>query len=660
MVFSIMISLGYSQNPLLIGNTILNNKEFRLSEYIKKEGKKYNRNADLSSVIQNALNDSKYKTIVIDNQRYYIKNNINIPFGKVLKFENGGMISAVKGQKPVIKGNNTVIDANIFQQVFGINISLTGTFNVDKFSVCWYGAKGDGTTDNTKAINKTFSVKGVDYYIPKGDFYVSKTVWLSHSDYNKFTMDGSLYSDNNIIILKIKNPKKSIQKKEFKLNSGFTRYKNNSNRIAIELGSAFDCIFTITRANNGYYGLHINPKEGWKGFSNNYLNIKILNNNKYNLVLHSGADAKEGWINQNTFIGGDLFTSSSFPKNEYTYGIYFKGKYHSNNNIFINTCIQLGQSKKTNGAQGIPFLMEGGRNNLFLGYRTENCSDTAVKLVDVDIVSNNYFKPLYNESKIIYTNKAYTDPLYSNGIIDWKLAYDFGDISKKVVLSASSNKIVTTGLDQLAYNQNIDKITDVAWGNTNTIKYSRNGVNISSTSAIGFLIDCHGVEYFKVELSYDSIYKDGFVDGNQICFNENMKTLYLNGLLTNDQFAYKKIQHTYYDKSYDYKTSHFTTNGKIRTYKFKIMSDKVKYIEYLIKNTKSYINGIKVYTYPNKAKISLLNGNDINAPFPRSYKEPYDGGQWDLGDKVYNIDETDTVMYWLYRNKKWHKVYKPY
>ena len=99
--------------------------------------------------------------------RYYFDNvgTVNLPENSILLFK-GGKISGT-----TLNGNKTKIDADLS---FILDIALGGTWNVESFLPEWFGAIGDGTTDDTAAFakldgknsrlsNKTYLISNVTY-----------------------------------------------------------------------------------------------------------------------------------------------------------------------------------------------------------------------------------------------------------------------------------------------------------------------------------------------------------------------------------------------------------------------------------------------------------------------------------------------------------------
>lgn len=76
---------------------------------------------------------------------------LNLPTGSILRFEGGCLYSA-SGKEVAIKGQNTCIEASPYHILQ--NVQLTGTWNVPEAYFEWFGAKGDGHTDDFTAIQR--------------------------------------------------------------------------------------------------------------------------------------------------------------------------------------------------------------------------------------------------------------------------------------------------------------------------------------------------------------------------------------------------------------------------------------------------------------------------------------------------------------------------
>jgi len=87
-------------------------------------------------------------TYVIKQQLDLCGGRLQIPESSVLEFKGG---SVCNGE---IVGKNTRISARI-RQIFGDNLALSGSWDVQESYPEWFGAVGDGVTDDTWSIRRT-------------------------------------------------------------------------------------------------------------------------------------------------------------------------------------------------------------------------------------------------------------------------------------------------------------------------------------------------------------------------------------------------------------------------------------------------------------------------------------------------------------------------
>lgn len=129
----------------------------------------------------NTINSQIVDTNTIYEIRYdfTLDSDLTIPAGCVLRF-NGGSISGAY----TLTGNNTKIEAAP-TKIFGTNILIAGTWNVLFALPVWFGAIGDGATDDTNAIKNCFLLKCPVSL--RGNYVISQSVRA----YNSISGNGS-------------------------------------------------------------------------------------------------------------------------------------------------------------------------------------------------------------------------------------------------------------------------------------------------------------------------------------------------------------------------------------------------------------------------------------------------------------------------------------
>lgn len=217
------------------------------------------------------------------------------------------------------------------------------------YSVKEYGAKGDGITDDTAAIQRAVDTAplGSDVVVPEGNFAVDAPIEVTRNI--NFVCNGELRVRHNGVAV------------AFRKLGMFTRinctHRVNVYRpvgfdladgaVGVEVDSCYNQEFFIRRVTGFSKGLWVTSDKN-KGAVYNVFVLGALTDNKTQIEL-SGVkegvtDAELSWQNQNTFIGGRIHwtQATNVPREECT-GIKLGTSATDalpNGNIFLNTSVE--------------------------------------------------------------------------------------------------------------------------------------------------------------------------------------------------------------------------------------------------------------------------------------------------------------------------------
>lgn len=124
-------------------------------------------------------------TIYIIQYDVELDKDITIPSNCILRFDGGRILN--KGRH-TLTGQYTVIDPGQ-SIIFDANIKLSGSWNVDKFNIRWFGVNtNDNTKDCTPILNNIKDCN-IPVYFPKGTYYLSE-FYYQNSKNDSFTIIG--------------------------------------------------------------------------------------------------------------------------------------------------------------------------------------------------------------------------------------------------------------------------------------------------------------------------------------------------------------------------------------------------------------------------------------------------------------------------------------
>ena len=297
-----------------------------------------------------------------------------------------------------------------------------------------YGAKGDGTTDDTGAIQAMFDdVAGEKkVYFPSGKYRTTATINVPAVP--DIEMDGMIIANHNGAALVLGqaatyNYNKSIKVKVTK--SG-TKYANGS--IGLVVGAFARSTFNIEFVN----GFEINVKlscNGGKGIFFNTFHLDDLNDYGFigldldgtkNWIDGTTTDT-DGWINDNLFIGGSIVRSATSTATD-------KASVRINNggsNVFFKT----GMEGNNNTSAHVVY----GHGNTFLYSRCEN-STIALRVDDgrYNTMLSGYGTVFQNNSKYCTSG---VKSVAENDVCKYH-AVDIQSIDESKILTVG-NKIIT-------------------------------------------------------------------------------------------------------------------------------------------------------------------------------------------------------------------------
>ena len=298
-----------------------------------------------------------------------VADNATIPSTTTLRFTKAGSFAIASGKVLTINGS---VEADAHQIFSGSGTVAWGDGAVAEIYPQWWGAVGDGATDDTDAIQACFDsmADGMVCRIPSGNYYIT-SITFDAADECTFYCDGT-----------------------------FTCTTESASGTAFTFGSATEIIRRCT-----IYGLEVlsTDNEDWTanlegarfvnireceihiryidGFQKNLVCLGtgsqgITHNQFYLGAITNGqklvylTTADSGWCNENTFYGGKLWWKAGTVSWTSVMGItIIEATPILNQNRFIGTALESG---KPGDDSTTPSISIAGRYNVFMYLRLEN------------------------------------------------------------------------------------------------------------------------------------------------------------------------------------------------------------------------------------------------------------------------------------------------
>lgn len=369
----------------------------------------------LKKNLVNGVNTLTQEMMSAQNTKYVVKydyvlgEDINVPENCILEFD-GGSISA-SGNNNTITGQNTAIQAGLVK-ILNTDVTLAGSWNVVKAYPEWFGAKGDGVTDDTAAIksvvdnfntiyfnNKTYIVRPATLSDWEGTAYGDTQLYAAFIMHSNLSVIGNnttiKLGDNYSTLESVKHCGVffSNQKLENIMFKGITFDMNGTNnRISPNAPTSFDRIGQSPISFSGTIGGTIAA-----GADNVCIDsCKFLNNAGVSCIGLGQSNSTNVVIGKNWKITNCLFKNNGIDTDDHSSIYGWADNVVCENNIFT------ADSMYPNGINGyggsfVAYEIHG-KNHKFINNVVENyyqglwVASNLTSPVTGSIISNNTFK----------------------------------------------------------------------------------------------------------------------------------------------------------------------------------------------------------------------------------------------------------------------------
>ena len=272
------------------------------------------------------------------------------------------------------------------------------------FSVLDFGAKGDGVTDDTAAIQAAITAATAAYgqvVFPAVESGYKVTSPIEVSGRCDVVMHSPIiYAGSaNTTALTI-NPSGSAlydlaRDRTYKLQvkAAVQSDWTNEASIGILLRNIDCCDVDVVKVIGFTLGVSV-LAENAHGSVYNTIRLGDIANNKVGVDLNT---RDTGWVNENLFHNGSFSINTGVNTATTRYGIRIRSEvgYANNNNIFHKPSIEI--SGVSGAAEVIPVLLDAALGNFFYDIRDENGSDAGFLVRAVNGAADNYLSVSYDD-----------------------------------------------------------------------------------------------------------------------------------------------------------------------------------------------------------------------------------------------------------------------
>ncbi len=222
---------------------------------------------------------------------------VTIPTNCVLKFDGGSLSNGE------LTGQDTIIDANLVK-IFNADVDISGTWNVLEAYPEWFGAVGDGETDDTNSVQSALDFS----------FLNSKSSYKSTVTFTqKYKVSSELIVRCNTSFSNRATIKSAFSGITFHILQSWTTHYNISitgSDIEGSCGIKIGGIVTGETSTRGYHTCIYSPIVGHFEyglaictFQNDIISPRITNCID---AIIAAETQNAGWINLNRFFGGTI------------------------------------------------------------------------------------------------------------------------------------------------------------------------------------------------------------------------------------------------------------------------------------------------------------------------------------------------------------------
>ncbi len=265
------------------------------------------------------------------------------------------------------------------------------TFNVQHF-----GAIGDGTTDDTAAINAAIdalaAASGYRTLVFPPAIHYRTTETITIPERADVVMDTPVKYEGAVTTPAIvvgRERANNVAKLKLQVirEFGADGYANwdEADNIGLLIHNAYMAFLEIPRVEG--FTIGVQARGSGAGFGYSHIHLGLLRDNWVALDLFNyELNDKPGWVNENIWYGGDFGRRSDTKRGWGNIGIRIHSgddRYtRNNNNLFIKPCFELGAASST-PEKVLPIQIETGRWNRFWSCRNENNNTPVMRTTGV-------------------------------------------------------------------------------------------------------------------------------------------------------------------------------------------------------------------------------------------------------------------------------------